>query len=407
MGVGRLDDPYAATLRALEACTEWPPPGVEGARVIVKPNLVVAATAETGAVTDPQVVRAVVDRALAAGAREVWVAEGALGGGHFDACGYGFFRSYDPLGRVALVNLDELPETLVDAWGGLTYRQIYLPAVLMESDTVLISVAKMKTHVETLVTLSMKNLFGLPPLQRYRATDVNARFAMHFRGVNEAIADQWLARPADFAVIDGIWGMEGRGPLGGRRVKMDTVIAGRNGLAVDWIGTEAMGVPIYRVQHLMYAIGMGFGPTARSQIDVLGDPLSPRAFDLPQIPPVIDRPQADPPVIVPARGETMEIRFWLNRPCAARVEIVSANDYEPEMTPVRLLQDWTAVDLGWHTLTWDGMDDSGARLPVGEYFVHVEATGGEESANHAHATTRVSIAPILLVQRAWLPLVRH
>jgi uncharacterized protein (DUF362 family) len=407
VGVGKDADPYVATLRALDACSEWPPPELFGRQVIIKPNLVVQASPETGAVTDPQVVRAIVDTALAAGAAEVLIAEGAKGGEYFSACGYDFFQSYDPAGRVALVNLDEQPATLVAVPDGLAYRQIYLPELVLDAEAYLISVAKLKCHVETLVTLSMKNLFGLPPLQRYQHAEatVQSRFAMHERGVNQAIVDLNLARPIDFAVVDGIWGMEGDGPWEGDPVRMDMVIAGRNALAVDLVCLQAMDVPQSQVQHLAYAVEKGLGPADASSIDVLGDPFSPKTFRLPTIPPFIERPRAIPSVFAPDRGEGTAIVYWVDRPCWTRVEIIRTSDLTSDVTAVRLLRGWTLRLAGRDILIWDGRDDQGQLVPEGEYTIHIEATGGEVSRNHAHATGWVSVVAEEMSQRAYLPAV--
>ena len=40
VGVGNLADPYAATMRAVEASDEWPASRIAGRTVVIKPNLV-------------------------------------------------------------------------------------------------------------------------------------------------------------------------------------------------------------------------------------------------------------------------------------------------------------------------------------------------------------------------------
>ena len=128
--------------------------------------------------------------------------------------------------------------------GGMAYMYLYLRRPLMKHGVVFISAAKMKTHNHAMVTLSMKNLFGLPPWQLYRTSpDINYRFKMYGQGVNQSIIDLNLLLPIDFAVVDGIWAMEGRGPVNGDPVKMDVVLAGSNATATDRVCLEAMGIP--------------------------------------------------------------------------------------------------------------------------------------------------------------------
>lgn len=139
--------------------------------------------AETGVTTDPQVVRALVDLALEAGAAQVLIVESGPQGANFSACGYDFFSDYDPDGRVALVDLNSEPVTLAWVPGGMAYTWLYMPELLLDDDVVFISAAKLKCHSHTHATLTMKNLIGLPPAERYRVPSgdwrEDWRFAIH------------------------------------------------------------------------------------------------------------------------------------------------------------------------------------------------------------------------------------
>lgn len=391
VGVGKNSDPYTAAWRALIASGEWPGAALAGRTVLIKPNLVMKRTPQSGIVTDPQVVRAVVDLSLAAGAARVLIVEGATGGENFAACGYGFFTSYSPDGRVALVNLDEQPNLLVDVPGGLAYRQLQWPALLMDEGAFHISIGKLKTHMESLVSLSMKNLFGLPPQAPYMNSSLPARFAMHDRGLHQTILDLNLAWPIDFALVDGIWGLEGNGPLQGTPVRMDLVVAGRNALAVDRVCLQIMGIGQGAVQHLTYAAQRGLGPADLAAITVAGDPFAPRPFALPIIPPTIDAVQVSPASFAPALGQTTTITYSVDRACQTLVEIVGVSETSPQVTRVRLLHDWSDQPAGPETLSWDGHDDAGQIVPAGDYAINVHATGGETASNHGRATGWVHV----------------
>jgi len=120
-----MPDAYAATQRAIGASGEWPVT-LAGRTVVIKPNLVAAKPSTSGVTTDPQVVRAVVDQALASGATSVLIVEGGspTSPAPFMACGYGFFATYDP--RVQLVDLGTQPVTLAHVPNGVVYGQHYL-----------------------------------------------------------------------------------------------------------------------------------------------------------------------------------------------------------------------------------------------------------------------------------------
>ncbi len=373
VGVGKLADPYTATRRAVEACAEWPAHKIAGRTVAIKPNLVVALTAETGVTTDPQVVRALVDLALESGARHIFIVESGLHGANFSACGYDFFANYDPQGRVALMDVEEWPSRLYHVTGGMAYEWLYMPTPLMRSDVVFISVPKLKCHVETLATLSMKNLYGLPPRQFYRVPIIKGRFSMHERGVHQTVVDLNLVRPIDFAVVDGVWAMEGDGPWDGNPVKMDLVLAGSNALAVDRVCLAAMGISQDRVQHLTYAAAKGLGPSDMAMIEVLGD--SPPSYSLtqPDIPPIANAPECDPKIFSPCAGQRTHITYRVDRACQARVEIVRTWDIGPWVRHIRTLHDWTERPTGPETLSWDGRDDDGQVVPPGRYTARVQA----------------------------------
>lgn len=372
VGVGNSSDPYIATQRAIEASAQWPADAIAGKTVVVKPNLVNRSAASTGATTDPQVVRAVVDRALEAGAQRVQIVEYIGETDKWDLCGYRFFADYDT--RVSLVDLQGQPLSFVRVPGGMAYLMLYLPTIVVATDIVFISVAKMKTHGNAVATLAVKNLFGLPPVEPYQKPGIQGRFAMHDRSVTQTTVDLNLARTIDFAVVDGIWAMEGEGPLRGQPVAMNMVLAGRNAVAVDRVCLRAMDIPEATVQYLDYAARKGLGPASYSEVDVAGDPLTPRTFVRATASPIIEFPKPNPRRFAPSNGQTTQITYGLHAPCLTRVEIVRNQDRQPVVQIVRTLQDWISMPAGPQLVAWDGRDDTGNILPVGIYTARVQAS---------------------------------
>ena len=167
VGVGHATDPYGATIAAISESGEWPAASIAGRTVVIKVNLVLSQPSERGGTTHPEVTRALVDLALAAGAVHVRIVESASLGLGFVHCGYEFFRTYDPDGRVSLYDLSLAETTFIRVPNGSAYGSLYMPNVVLDPNIVFISAAKLKTHVETGATLSLKNLFGLPPVAPY------------------------------------------------------------------------------------------------------------------------------------------------------------------------------------------------------------------------------------------------
>jgi uncharacterized protein (DUF362 family) len=378
VGVGRSADAYDAVTRAIDAAAEWPHAAINGRTVIIKPNLVGGRTADSGITTDPEAVRAVVDRALAGGASQVVIVEGGNPGAPFTACGYDFFRTYDPNGRVALLDLTFQPLTLAPVPGnGIAYRRIYLPTLVADPNAVFMSVGKLKTHSEVGVTLSTKNLFGLPPVRVYFLPDAPQyapRYHLHDRGAHQSIVDLLSTRRVDFAVVEGIWAMEGEGPTLGLPIRMDIAVAGRNAVAVDRVCLDVMQLAPDRAQYLTYAAGLGLGPATLSQIEIAGDPYAyPRGFVAPQLPPMLWYPKAMPLVFSPGSGQQTGIAFRLNTPGETRLEILKVTEASPQYHTVRTLRDWTPTNAGIVSAVWDGRDDAGALAPPDFYLVRARA----------------------------------
>jgi hypothetical protein len=269
--------------------------------------------------------------------------------------------------------------TLAPLAGGLAYSSVYVPDVVLEPGAVLVSVGKLKTHTEALASLSVKNLFGLPAVDRYLSTPPAGRFAMHDRGLNQAIVDLNRLCPSAYAVVDGIWGMEGDAPDQGTPVRADLVVAGRNAVAVDRVCLDAMALPQERAQHLAYAAWKGLGPASMTQVAVAGDAYAPRAFRPAVIPPVVWVPRAVPFAFAPGAGARTAVSYRLGEAAETRLEVVRPSDAMPGLAPVRTLRDWTARPPGIETLAWDGRDDAGQLVPPGAYAIRARARQDEAS----------------------------
>ena len=94
----------------------------------------------------------------------------------------------------------------------------------------IVSLAKMKTHHWAGVTLSMKNLFGVMPGIYYGWP----KNVLHYAGIDAAILDIVSALQPQFAIVDGIVGMEGDGPIMGTPKPAGVLVMGRN-LPTGWM----------------------------------------------------------------------------------------------------------------------------------------------------------------------------
>ena len=222
---------------------------VRGKSVLLKPNLV-EFEPESSINTNPLLVHAAFEAFRAMGAGSVRIAEGP---GHrrntldlADAAGYfkiipGFEDLFTDL------NLDDV--TRIHPTRQFSrLEKLYLPHTALGAD-LLVSMAKMKTHHWVGATLSMKNLFGVVPSGIYGWP----KNVLHWAGIDESIADLHAAFPHHFAIVDGIVGMEGNGPIQGTPKAAGVLVAGRDPIAVDATCCRIMKIDPMRLRYLQLA----------------------------------------------------------------------------------------------------------------------------------------------------------
>jgi len=240
---------------------------VAGRRVVLKPNLVEFDPASV-INTHPTVVAATVVALRRLGAREVVVAEGP---GHrrdteylLDASGLlGALR--DVGARYVDLNVDAVrPLPLRSRYTAL--GQLYVPATVLEAD-LLVSMPKLKTHHWAGVTLSMKNMFGIVPGSVYGWP----KNVLHWQGIANSILDinAALTMPR-LAIVDGIVGMEGNGPIQGVAKPMGVLVFGTDWVAVDGTCTRLMALEPTRVDYLRQA-GKFLGNVDDARIEQVGE----------------------------------------------------------------------------------------------------------------------------------------
>jgi len=233
---------------------------VKGRRVVVKPNLV-EFEPESSINTNPLLVHAVMEAFLARGAASVRIAEGP---GHrrntldlAEAAGY--FKIVPDFENVFVdLNLDNVTRIRLPRQFSRLGR-LYLPHTALGAD-LLVSVPKMKTHHWVGATLAMKNLFGVVPGGVYGWP----KNVLHWAGIAESIADLHAAFPRQFAIVDGIVGMQGNGPIQGTAKFAGVLVAGSDPVAVDATCCRIMRINPFQVGYLKLAIE-GFAGTISEQ----------------------------------------------------------------------------------------------------------------------------------------------
>jgi uncharacterized protein (DUF362 family) len=166
---------------------------------------------------------------------------------------------------------------------GRTGRKHWIDQRFVNADVV-ISIAVLKTHSHAGVTGAVKNLaIGMTPASQYStgkcARGQSAQYIDHSRsGLPKFIVDYYALRKADFAIIDGLQGMQnGPNPLwvgGGNytadKMNMRLIMASRDPVAVDTIEALVMGCDPKSLEYLSALEADGFGVADPNAITVVG-----------------------------------------------------------------------------------------------------------------------------------------
>ena len=223
---------------------------VRGKRVLLKPNLVEFDRANV-VHTDVAVLAAAVELFEKLGAAEVIIGEGpgrrrdtlSLAG----EAGYrAAIRGFDS--RFTDLNRDDVAPVAPFAGIG----RIYLPETALGADLI-VSVARMKTHHWTGATLALKNLFGVVPGSLYGWP----KNYLHHIGIERSVAELYRIFPRSFAIVDGIVGMEGNGPVQGRPRPLGALVMGADLAAVDTTCCRIMGIDPEKIGYLRLASVQG------------------------------------------------------------------------------------------------------------------------------------------------------
>jgi uncharacterized protein (DUF362 family) len=246
------------------------PAWVRGRSVLLKPNLVEPFLDMPEINTHSAVVRAAAELFRRWRAREVFVAEGP---GHcrdaqlvLEHSGLGRVIDDSQLDFVDL-NHDEI-DLVPNHLKQTSLATLALPRTLKRAQLI-VSIPKMKTHHWAGVTLSLKNLFGVMPGIVYGWP----KNVLHHAGIGPSILDIAAAVRPHLAIVDGIVGMEGDGPIMGTPRHSGVLVMGASLPAVDATCARLMKINPWRIGYLAAASGL-LGPIAERHIDQRGETIA-------------------------------------------------------------------------------------------------------------------------------------
>jgi uncharacterized protein (DUF362 family)/Pyruvate/2-oxoacid:ferredoxin oxidoreductase delta subunit len=256
---------YENVRQAIDKAFEIFPISIAGKKVLIKPNVLRVSEAKESIVTNPSVLRAVVDKVESMGPSAIVVGDNP-----------GVFSYGANEESFAKTGLMEAARGYYQNIGNdsqkVAFKPEYMAAVslsqaVLDAD-IIISLPKFKTHGLTVMTGAIKNSYGfLPGAQKamlHRAAGSPERF-------HELIVDIFRLRIPDFFIVDAVVGMEGNGPASPDLRNIGLILASDNAVAVDTVIATMMGCEPGRLRFLQKAKESGLGDFDINSIEIIGE----------------------------------------------------------------------------------------------------------------------------------------
>jgi uncharacterized protein (DUF362 family)/Pyruvate/2-oxoacid:ferredoxin oxidoreductase delta subunit len=234
-----------------------------GMRVLLKPNLISAKAPERAITTHPEIVAAVARQVRKIGAEPV---VGDSPGG----AKRGLNRVWENTGMKAMAARENLELLNFEATGVVKLacngRDFYLAKEAVEADFI-INLPKLKTHVLTLLTGAVKNMFGLVP--GFRKGNYHKQYPKP-NDFAEIIVDILSLASPGLTIMDGILAMEGDGPSSGTPRMINLLLASSDPVAVDAVIGNIIGFKPKQVPTTRIASDAGLGIGWPEAVDIVG-----------------------------------------------------------------------------------------------------------------------------------------
>jgi len=268
---------YEKVRKAVDRAFELFPLDMRGKKVLIKPNVLRISGPQEGIVTNPAVLRAVVEKAETMGPDSIIVGDNpglASYGANEESftktglmeAAKGYYRNIgNDSGRVAF-NPDFMSTVSVSQ-------------AVLDAD-IIISLPKFKTHGLTVMTGAIKNSYGiLPGAQKamlHKAAGSPARF-------HDLIVEVFRLRVPDLFIVDAVVGMEGNGPASPDLRDIGLVLASDNAVALDAVIATMMGCDPARLRFLQKAKETGLGDYDLADVEIIGELKRLPDFKLPSL----------------------------------------------------------------------------------------------------------------------------
>ncbi len=230
--------------------------------ILVKPNFLTTADADSGIVTHPAVIRAVLHLLKDAGCPNVK---------YGDSPGHGSCKNAAEKIGLLLENtygatLAPMDEEVLTAFpNGATAKEFYFAKEITEADSI-INLCKMKTHALENITGAVKNVYGFICGKRKAAGHIKYANATIFARM---LADIHRCKAPALNIMDGIVAMEGNGPGSGNPTSMGLLLVSTDPVAMDTVFSNLIYFDPEQVPTCVQGEKLGIGTMDKTKIRLL------------------------------------------------------------------------------------------------------------------------------------------
>jgi uncharacterized protein (DUF362 family)/ferredoxin len=245
----------------------------QGQKIVLKVNLLREARPEEAVCTHPSIVAAIGRLVKKEGADAV-IADSPGGGYRYNEKTLEKIYRTSGMHQAAQqagihLNQDTSSRPASYAEGVLT-KHFDIISPVYEASAVF-NLCKMKTHLFTMMTGAVKNIFGVVPGLSKPGYHAKLHDPQRFAGMLLDLAQYISPR---VSIMDAVVAMEGDGPGTGEPRPVGLLIGSENALALDVVAGEIMGIDREKNSILMEAEKRGLQPSRVEEIEIIGAELA-------------------------------------------------------------------------------------------------------------------------------------
>lgn len=281
------DDIRTAVFKALELINAQELMTKEDMIVLLKPNILMGKPPERAVATHPEVVKAAIQWVRQFKPSKIYVCDSSGGqklGVTEHSMKFSGILEVCEEEEVECIPFEKTEREIYQVLDPIELKEFASSCLIKDADLI-INLPKIKTHGQVTLTCCIKNMFGT--ILRINKPKTHAQFPTPERFTG-ALVDIYSVSNPQLTIVDGYLCQEGQGPSSGEVVKLDLILAGYDGVALDTTVCKIIGFNPSEILYLAKAEQKKLGTTNLDDIELLGEKIEKvfREFKKPKVRPI-------------------------------------------------------------------------------------------------------------------------